>query len=226
MTHRQKVDHLIEELGRQGVGTYAVAPPLFRLLWALGLEVPPPFFLGFRRLTLFWELPSASYGPSCLTLVWACGYGGKQEDQAWQASWGFLQGPCYWSRRRRSWRGRSSGPSWPRSSVGKQRGWGCPRRGRTTRRPNKEWAKGPGLLEEPRPFLPLLGRRLPEHLHPFFCRYGRGRLYVVRGRRIGRHGHDRPRGHLVFRRPQRSSGRRAPSKKESPNSCLGRRACT
>jgi hypothetical protein len=63
MTHRQKVDHLIEELGRQGVGPYAVAPPLFRLLWALGLEVPPPFFLGFRRLTL---LTGASFG-----VLWA-----------------------------------------------------------------------------------------------------------------------------------------------------------
>ncbi len=52
MTHRRKVEHLIEELGNQGVGTYTAAPPLFRLLWALGLEVPPPFFLGFGKLTL------------------------------------------------------------------------------------------------------------------------------------------------------------------------------
>lgn len=50
MPHRQKVQRLIEELGQQGVGSYTVAPPLFRLLWALGLETPPPFFLGFAKL--------------------------------------------------------------------------------------------------------------------------------------------------------------------------------
>lgn len=52
MTHRQKVDHLVTELGQQGISSYTVAPPLFRLLWALGLEVPPPLFLGFRQLTI------------------------------------------------------------------------------------------------------------------------------------------------------------------------------
>lgn len=37
MNHRQKVERLIEELGQQGMGSYTVAPPLFRLLWALCL---------------------------------------------------------------------------------------------------------------------------------------------------------------------------------------------
>ena len=31
---------------------YTVAPPFFRLLWALGLDVPPPLFLGFLTLML------------------------------------------------------------------------------------------------------------------------------------------------------------------------------
>jgi hypothetical protein len=52
MTHRQKVDRLIAELGKKGVNQYTVAPPLFRLLWALGLNVPPPFFLSFATLVL------------------------------------------------------------------------------------------------------------------------------------------------------------------------------
>lgn len=52
MTHRQKVDRLMNELGKKGVGKYTVAPPIFRLLWTLGLQVPPPFFLGFFALTL------------------------------------------------------------------------------------------------------------------------------------------------------------------------------
>ncbi len=52
MTHSQKVERLIADLGKQGVSPYTVAPPLFRLLWALGLQAPPPFFLRFFPLTL------------------------------------------------------------------------------------------------------------------------------------------------------------------------------
>src|SRR5437899_11879060 len=53
MTHQEKVDHLIAELGEEGMSPYTVAPPLFRLLWALGLRVPPPLFLGFFTIALF-----------------------------------------------------------------------------------------------------------------------------------------------------------------------------
>ena len=53
MTHQEKVDHLIAELGKEGMSSYTVAPPLFRLLWALGLRVPPPLFLGFFTVALF-----------------------------------------------------------------------------------------------------------------------------------------------------------------------------
>lgn len=55
VTHCQKADHLIAELGQEGVGPYTVAPPLFRLLWALGLEVPPPLFLGFFPLSVLMD---------------------------------------------------------------------------------------------------------------------------------------------------------------------------
>jgi hypothetical protein len=51
-THRQKVEQLIADLSKRGVSPYTVAPPFFRLLWALGLMLPPPFFLGFLSLTL------------------------------------------------------------------------------------------------------------------------------------------------------------------------------
>ena len=52
MSHREKVDHLIADLGKRGVSQYTVAPPAFRLLWALGIKIPPPFFMGFGSLTL------------------------------------------------------------------------------------------------------------------------------------------------------------------------------
>lgn len=51
MTHQEKVEYLIEELGHQGEGAYTVAPPLFRMLWRIGREVPPPFFIGFGKLS-------------------------------------------------------------------------------------------------------------------------------------------------------------------------------
>lgn len=71
MSHRQKVDRLVAELGRQGVSSYTVAPPLFRLLWALGLEVPPPLFLGFRQLTaLFGTLFGVLWGVGMWLWMW------------------------------------------------------------------------------------------------------------------------------------------------------------
>ena len=54
MTHREKIDHLLDEMARRGVGKYIVAPPLYRLLWRVGLEVPPPLFQGFFSLFLVW----------------------------------------------------------------------------------------------------------------------------------------------------------------------------
>jgi hypothetical protein len=67
MTHQEKVDQLIADLGQKGMNPYAVAPPLFRLLWALGLRVRPPLFMGFLSLTL---LAGVFFGASCGLLMW------------------------------------------------------------------------------------------------------------------------------------------------------------
>src|SRR6266851_4942207 len=67
LTHRQKVDRLITDLHKLGVSPYTVAPPLFRLLWALGFNVPPPFFLGFLTLTL---LAGAFFGIPFFVILW------------------------------------------------------------------------------------------------------------------------------------------------------------
>jgi hypothetical protein len=75
MAHRQRVERLIEELGQQGMGYYTVAPPLFWLLWALGLEIPTPLFLGFRKLTLLMGTFLASCGVLCGESVCSCGHG-------------------------------------------------------------------------------------------------------------------------------------------------------
>jgi hypothetical protein len=87
MTHREKVNCLIEDLRERGVGASTVAPPLFRLLWALGLEVPPPLLMGFVPLTLlmgflfgfFWGLFMALF-----FLVWQFLGDGFGQALAWE----------------------------------------------------------------------------------------------------------------------------------------------
>src|SRR5262245_52424093 len=46
MTHQEKIDHLVLDLGKRGIGPYSAAPFLFRVLWGSGINVPPPLFLG------------------------------------------------------------------------------------------------------------------------------------------------------------------------------------
>ena len=50
MDHRAKVNHLLDDLERKGVGRFTTAPPIYRLLWKLGIDVPPPHFVGFWPL--------------------------------------------------------------------------------------------------------------------------------------------------------------------------------
>ncbi len=50
MTHRKKVEHLLADLSQCGIPPATIAPPLYRLLWSLGIEVPPPHFQRFGAL--------------------------------------------------------------------------------------------------------------------------------------------------------------------------------
>jgi hypothetical protein len=52
MNHQEKVDYLLNDLAQRGVGKYTTAPPLYRLLWKLGIDVPPPHFAGFWPLAI------------------------------------------------------------------------------------------------------------------------------------------------------------------------------
>src|SRR5690349_12297522 len=47
MTHAEKVDAMHRHMGALGISTYTAAPPAWRLLWRLGVQAPPPLFLGF-----------------------------------------------------------------------------------------------------------------------------------------------------------------------------------
>jgi hypothetical protein len=61
LTHREKVDLLLSDLEAKGVGQHTIAPPMFRTLWALGVEIPPPFFIHFLPLSFLfavgWGIP-------------------------------------------------------------------------------------------------------------------------------------------------------------------------
>ena len=57
MTHSQKVVRVIKDLQARGVNPYTTAPPLFRLLWRVGIQIPPPLFLGFSTLVVLFGLP-------------------------------------------------------------------------------------------------------------------------------------------------------------------------
>lgn len=54
MTHDEKVAFLLDDLARKGIGRYTVAPPIYRLLWRLGIEVKPPLFASFLS---WWRSP-------------------------------------------------------------------------------------------------------------------------------------------------------------------------
>ena len=47
MRTEKEIQDYIEKLHQQGVSRYTAAPPLDRLLWKIGLNVPPPLCRGF-----------------------------------------------------------------------------------------------------------------------------------------------------------------------------------
>jgi LPXTG-motif cell wall-anchored protein len=52
LDHTATVDAYIAEMEQLGVSTYTAAPPFFRMLWGMGLRLPPPLFMGFAPLML------------------------------------------------------------------------------------------------------------------------------------------------------------------------------
>jgi len=56
-----RINAFIDEMEGLNIGSYTVAPPNFRLLWAMGINLPPPFFLGIVPLTLIAGIPFAIF---------------------------------------------------------------------------------------------------------------------------------------------------------------------
>lgn len=70
MTHREKVDYFIADMKKRGVGEYTAAPPLYRLLWFMGMKIPPPHFQGFVALALGTGIPFGLFMGVAMSL-WA-----------------------------------------------------------------------------------------------------------------------------------------------------------
>jgi predicted Zn finger-like uncharacterized protein len=71
LTHKEKVAYMIKDLKRRGVGPSTSAPPVFRLLWALGVKVPPPLFLGFLpTLLIVGSVAGVLWGGMMWVLQW------------------------------------------------------------------------------------------------------------------------------------------------------------
>jgi len=81
MTHSEKVEAARRQLTGSGVAESNWAPPLWKLMWWMGLEVPPPPFLGFwRNALLMGGLCAASFWG----LMWF-GLWSRQGMPAWTA---------------------------------------------------------------------------------------------------------------------------------------------
>lgn len=47
MTHKEKINKMLEELPKKGIKKSYLNPPLYKLCWKLGFELPPPLFASF-----------------------------------------------------------------------------------------------------------------------------------------------------------------------------------
>lgn len=63
MTHAEKLRCMAQHLGALGIPRSSFAPPVYRALWRMGIELPPPLFTPIAPLALAMGLPFA--------MVWA-----------------------------------------------------------------------------------------------------------------------------------------------------------
>lgn len=69
MSHHDKVQRLIAELGTHGIRPLSVVPPIYSWLWRLGVLLPPPHCQRWPGLL---TLTFANFAPMflVLTLIW------------------------------------------------------------------------------------------------------------------------------------------------------------
>ena len=84
MTHSRKVEVYKELMVTRRVGASTAAPPLWQLCWSLGLEIPPPLFMGAISLFLF---AGTSFGILFGFGAWVLGNRGARSMPLSEAGW-------------------------------------------------------------------------------------------------------------------------------------------
>ncbi|WP_425477035.1 DUF6404 family protein [Cognatiluteimonas weifangensis] len=95
MTHTDKLERMQKHMAELGVSPSTAAPPIWKLLWRLGIDLPPPLFMGFLSATFFTgSLFGILWGLFMWLLMWS-----RQGVPTWlvlsaAASAGVLFGLC------------------------------------------------------------------------------------------------------------------------------------
>jgi hypothetical protein len=71
MTDDRKIETYKELMAAKGIATSTAAPPLWKLMWSLGINVPPPLYMSFIPLFLF---AGSFFGIVFSTGVWVVRY--------------------------------------------------------------------------------------------------------------------------------------------------------
>ena len=83
MTHARKIEAYKSLMAEKGIGAATAAPPLWELLWSLGIHVPPPLYMGFLPLAL---LCGAFFGLLFGAIAWYMGNRGIRTMSLQEAS--------------------------------------------------------------------------------------------------------------------------------------------
>jgi hypothetical protein len=67
MKHSEKLELMYRHMASLGISRAVAAPPAWRLLWALGIEAPPPLFAPFWPSVL---LIGAYFGTAWGVVMW------------------------------------------------------------------------------------------------------------------------------------------------------------
>lgn len=68
MTHQEKLEEMYRHMSLLGISKSIAAPPAWRLLWCLGVAVPPPLFIPLVPCAL---ATGSFFGLSWGLLMWA-----------------------------------------------------------------------------------------------------------------------------------------------------------
>ncbi len=72
MTHSEKLKAMYAHLPTLGVSPYTAAPPLYRFLWHVGINIPPPIFGSFLPTAIFMgTFFAVGWGAVMWLLLWS-----------------------------------------------------------------------------------------------------------------------------------------------------------